>query len=138
MLHFFPQYTTSANADHIWFAFLSPEDEICRDLDIDDATQVRIVSYSDIPLFALFYKKELKTLDPYTVLSLLGSERIFFPTEQDKEGFAEDLMNKLAAYDSMTAKLSRASHIAMVAGGVIAGAAAAVVGAIAILKHARK
>lgn len=138
MLHFFPRYQNATTADHVWFAYLAPDDEICRGLNVDHATQVRIMSYDDIPLFALFYQKELKTLDPYTVLSLMGSERIHFPTDRDKQGFAEVLQEKLVAYDRMSEKLSRLSHVALVAGGVIAGAVAATIGAVAIVKHVRK
>lgn len=132
------RYKRIAAADHIWFAFIEPTDDVCKGLDIDSTAQVRIISYDDIPLFALFYKKELKTLDPYTVLTMLGEERITFPTEHDKECFAGVLEDKLVAYDKMSEKLSHVSRIAMIAGGVIAGAAATVIGTVAILKHLRK
>lgn len=118
----------------IWFAFLSADDELCENIPIsDEAEVVRIIRHGNKPLFCLFYKKKHKILTPYDVLDLLKEERVSFPNDCDRRGFADDLSEALATYDLTLRGIDRGLHIAAAA-AVIAAAAAVTAAAVAVIR----
>lgn len=126
-----------------WFAFVDTDDAVCEDLKQDipeNVEQVRLVGYSGIPMFALFYSKELKAIDPYEALNLLAEGRISFRTLTDKEMFVNQLSQNLNAYDRATRRIEQATHVAAIAGCVLAGvsAAGAVVAAVLAARNRSK
>lgn len=103
------------------FAFLSPDDPLCDGLSIpQSASKVRLAGYDEIPLFTLFYEKQLLDLDPYEVLSLIAQDRVFFPSSKDKEDFILLLESHLETYDEVNRRIKKFKKAAMVFGGVVA------------------
>lgn len=120
------RYKKPVSAEHIWFAYIDPTDEMCDTNKIPaNAERIRIVAYDDIPVFGLFYQHDLSAVSPHEILYAMGEGRITFPTDRDKEVFCNVLSDYLVRYDKISSILDKASKV-----GLIALGAAAVIGTV--------